>query len=69
MKRKFRDTLRSKTPVAQRNELLLMVLCHNIVYLIHEIEESGAVAFFPSLFDSPRPKNFPTAQERLDWSR
>jgi transposase len=68
MKRKFRDTLRSKTPTAQRNELLLMVLCHNIVCLIHEIHESGALAFFPNLSE-PRPKSFPTAQQKLGWDR
>ena len=49
MKRKFRDTLRSKTAVAQRNELLLTALCHNIVCVNHEIHESGAVAMFPAL--------------------
>jgi transposase len=49
MKRKFGDTLRSKTPVAQRNELLLKVLCHNLVVLIHEIHESGASPMFPVL--------------------
>ena len=49
MKRKFGDTIRSKSPVAQRNEALLKVLCHNLVCLIHEIHESGAVAMFPAL--------------------
>ena len=49
MKRKFGDTIRSKTPVAQRNELLLKVLCHNLCCLIHEIHESGATAMFPNL--------------------
>ena len=49
MKRKFGDTIRSKSPVAQRNEALLKVLCHNIVCVIHEIHESGATAVFPSL--------------------
>lgn len=49
MKRKFGDTIRSKSPVAQRNEALLKVLCHNIVCLIHEITESGATAAFPAL--------------------
>lgn len=49
MKRKFGDTLRSKTPIAQRNELLLKVLCHNIVCLIHEIHASGVEAMFPAL--------------------
>jgi transposase len=41
LKRKFGDTLRSKTDVARRNELLLIVLCHNIVCVIHEIHENG----------------------------
>ena len=49
MKRKFGDTLRSKTPVAQRNELLLKVLCHNIVCLIHEMHASGVAGMFPAL--------------------
>ena len=49
MKRKFGDTIRSKTPIAQRNELLLKVLCHNLCCLIHELHESGAMAMFPSL--------------------
>jgi transposase len=47
IKRKFGDGVRSKTPIAQRNEALLKVLCHNIVCLIHEMHESGAVAVFP----------------------
>ena len=51
MKRKLGDTLRSKTPIAQRNELLLKALCHNLICLIHEIHESGAIALFPSLAD------------------
>lgn len=49
MKRKLGDTLRSKTPIAQRNELLLKALCHNLICLIHEIHESGAIALFPAL--------------------
>jgi transposase len=49
MKRKFGDTIRSKTPIAQRNELLLKVLCHNIVCVIHAIHESGATPMFPAL--------------------
>ena len=40
MKRKFGEIIRSKTPVAQRNELLLKVLCHNIVCVIHEMSEA-----------------------------
>lgn len=49
MKRKFGDTLRSKTPIAQTNEALLKVLCHNIVCVIHEMHESGAIAVFPNV--------------------
>lgn len=44
MKRKFGDTIRSKTPTAQINEALLKVLCHNIVCVIHEMNESGIAA-------------------------
>jgi transposase len=39
MKRKFRDGLRSKTDVAMVNETLCKVLCHNLVVLIHEMQE------------------------------
>lgn len=41
MKRKFGDTIRSKTEVAQINEVLLKVLAHNIVCLVHSIHELG----------------------------
>ncbi len=37
MKRKFGDSLRSKTDVAMVNETLCKVLCHNLVVLIHEM--------------------------------
>lgn len=37
----FRDNLRSKSPTAQVNELLLKILCHNICCVIHEINELG----------------------------
>jgi transposase len=39
MKRVFRDTLRSKGEDAQTNELLLMVIAHNIRTLVHSIFE------------------------------
>lgn len=41
MKRKFGDSLRSKTDVAMVNEALCKILCHNIVVLIHEMFELG----------------------------
>ncbi|HEX5474860.1 MAG TPA: transposase [Vicinamibacterales bacterium] len=66
MKRKFGDIIRSKTPTAQRNELLLKALCHNIVCVIHEIHESGATALFPQLTPAC-PNNGPAAQQLLGW--
>jgi transposase len=41
MKRVFTDTLRSKGKDAQTNELLLMVVAHNIRTLVHSIFELG----------------------------
>jgi transposase len=40
-KRKFRDGLRSKTDVAMHDKTLCKVLCHNLVVLIHEMQELG----------------------------
>ncbi len=41
IKAKFGDALRSKTEVAQVNEALCKVLCHNICCLIQSIFELG----------------------------
>jgi transposase len=41
MKRKFGDSLRSKTDVAMVNETLCKILYHNLVVLIHETHELG----------------------------
>ena len=41
IKSKFRDNLRSKDKVAQHNELLLKVICHNICVVIQEMYELG----------------------------
>jgi transposase len=41
MKRKFGDSVRSKTDVAMTNEVLCKILCHNLVVLIHEMHELG----------------------------
>lgn len=46
MKRKFGDSLRSKTDMAMVNEALCKVLCHNIVVLIHEMFELGIDPMF-----------------------
>jgi transposase len=49
MKRKFGDSLRSKTDVAMVNETLCKILCHNLVVLIHEMCELGIdPVFWPS---------------------
>jgi transposase len=41
MKRKFGDSVRSKTDTAMTNEVLCKILCHNLVVLIHEMYELG----------------------------
>lgn len=41
IKRKFGDSLRSKTDTAMVNEALCKILCHNLVVLIHEMHELG----------------------------
>ncbi|MCX6822207.1 MAG: transposase [Candidatus Aenigmarchaeota archaeon] len=41
IKSKFGDSVRSKTPTAQINEVLLKVLCHNICVVIQEMFELG----------------------------
>jgi transposase len=46
IKRKFGDSLRSKTPTAQVNETLAKLLCHNLVVLIHEAYELGVAPAF-----------------------
>lgn len=46
IKRKFGDSLRSKTDVAMGNEALCKILCHNIVVVIHEMFELGIEPIF-----------------------
>jgi transposase len=46
LKRKFGDSLRSKTNTAMVNESLCKVLCHNLVVLIHEMHELGITPVF-----------------------
>jgi len=41
IKAKFGTVIRSKTEVAQVNELLCKVLCHNICVLIQSMNELG----------------------------
>lgn len=49
MKRKFGDFIRSRTPVAQVNEMLLKVLAHNVVCLVHSMFELGIKPVFGPL--------------------
>jgi transposase len=46
IKTKFRADLRSKKQVAQINELLIKVLCHNVCVVIQEINELGVKGEF-----------------------
>lgn len=54
LKAKFGDTVRSKTPIAQVNEALVKVLCHNICVLIHAMYSLGLTPAFgpPATFAS-----------------
>ena len=46
VKRKFGDSVRSKTDTAMENEVLCKLLCHNICVLIQEQHELGIEAVF-----------------------
>lgn len=46
IKAKFGGSVRSKSPVAQVNEVLLKVLCHNICVLLQSVHELGIEAAF-----------------------
>jgi hypothetical protein len=46
IKAKFGGSVRSKTPVAQVNEALCKILCHNICVLLQSISELGIEASF-----------------------
>ena len=41
IKAKFRDHVRSKTPVAMLNEVLRKLICHNVCVLFQESHELG----------------------------
>lgn len=46
VKRKFGGSVRSKLPAAQKNEVLLKCLCHNLSMLVHSIHELGVDPHF-----------------------
>lgn len=41
IKRKFGETLNSKNPTAQVNELLAKIITYNLTVVIHEMYENG----------------------------
>lgn len=49
VKQKFGETLKSKNLIAQQNELLCKFIAHNIVVLIHEMEELRIQPDFESI--------------------
>lgn len=48
LKAKFGDVIRARTPVAQVNEALMKVLCHNVCVLIHAMYTLGLTPAFDS---------------------
>jgi transposase len=46
LKRKFGASVRSKTDIAQVNEILCKVICHNLSVLVHSIHEFGIAPTF-----------------------
>jgi len=46
IKRKFGETLKSKNPTAQENELLAKIVAYNLTVVIHEMYENIVVPYF-----------------------
>jgi hypothetical protein len=59
VKRKFGDSLRNKTDIAMKNEVLAKVLCHNIVVVMHEMHELGIEPMFEKRELEPQILRFP----------
>jgi transposase len=57
VKRKFGDSLRSKTDTAMVNEALAKLLAHNLVVVIHEMYELGIDPTFGTLTAEESPRN------------
>jgi hypothetical protein len=55
LKWKLGETIRARTRVAQENEILSKVVCYNLMVLIHEFFEHGAIPDFlvdPSVLEA-----------------
>ncbi|MCI4357959.1 MAG: transposase [Thermoplasmata archaeon] len=46
LKRKFGENIRSRTPVAQVNEVLCKLICYNLTVVVHEMFENGIAPSF-----------------------
>lgn len=46
IKAKFGASVRSKTPIAQMNEVLCKIICHNLCVLVQSIYELGIAPTF-----------------------
>ena len=55
IKRKFGETLKSKNPTAQVNELLAKIIAYNLTVVIHEMYENGIE---PKFLRSKNTKDF-----------
>ena len=66
IKKRLGETIRSRDPVAQFNELLCKVLVHNIQVLIHESFEHGIP--LPGITDKPKTVPRPKEAPALDRS-
>jgi len=62
IKVKFGVAVRSKTPIAQVNEVLCKILCHNICVLIQSIYELGLE---PTFWQLPEPQQM--AAPKMAW--
>jgi len=65
IKMKFGGSVRSKTPIAQVNEVLCKILCHNICVLIQSIYELGLE---PTFWQLPEPQKVITPKAIEDYS-
>ena len=63
VKSKFGHAVRAKTPIAQVNEVLCKILCHNIAVLIQSWYELG----IESVFESPSCSKSPIGVPKMAW--
>ena len=70
IKAKFGSAVRAKTNVAQVNEVLAKVLCHNICVLIQAFFELGIESHFAPVAVAGRPDGMPGVAPSLvtDWN-